>query len=228
MYELYGRTVIPDGHDNKWHDNLVAIKWSDINTIQVSQKLDTSCGPPSEQTTLPRARVLVSPFLASPLGEVGGGTHAAGVFQKHKERMETWRLQLPTSTAPIPGKSSAAWLESNDFLNIFVVGSAVATPSSAYFSLLTTEREHTESGLSGSDIDIYICVEVPPVCLGVLGDAQEKEKAMLGSGVPYFKEEKVDLCTPNLPWTMTSAMGASSPWTGPRLQHDQVTQRADV
>lgn len=57
-------------------------------------------------------------------------------------------------------KSRSARLDSTDVLNSFVVGSAVANSSSAYFSLLTTERVHTASGFSSSDADVYICVEV--------------------------------------------------------------------
>ena len=96
-------------------------------------------------------------------------------------------------------KVLVSMIRAHHFLNSFVVGSAVANSSSACFSPLTTEGVYTESGLSSSDADIYIRVEVPPVCPGVLGEEEEKEKAMLRSGAPYFKEGKEDPCTPNLP-----------------------------
>lgn len=123
--------------------NLAAIKWSDISTIQVSQKLGTSCGPPSEQTTLPRARELVSPLPVSPLDKrVVVPTQL--LYSSITRR--GWRHGGCSSQSPQHSsqeKSRSARLDSTDVLNSFVVGSAVANSSSAYFSLLTTERVHT-------------------------------------------------------------------------------------
>jgi len=100
--------VTPDGHDNKWHGNLVAIKSSDINTIQVPQKPDTRCGPSLRADHAAQGQGADIPLPGLSPGELGGGTHRAAAFQQCEERMETQRLQLPISTTLIPGKSWSA------------------------------------------------------------------------------------------------------------------------
>lgn len=158
-------------------------------------------GPQSEDHPAQAQGAGIS-FLGFFPGEVGGGTHRAAVFQQCEERMETQMLQqLPTSTAFTSGKCWLPGLERDDFLHILVVSSGVTSPSSTCISPLTTERVHTESGLSSSDSDIYICTEeVHLECLGVLEEALEKGADYVGVSSGTLHSRPTLKCELELLW----------------------------
>lgn len=143
-----------------------------LTLVKFLGNYDRNWGSPHEQTTLRRSRGLQLPSrpfswwypqsCCLPAAQGEDGDVGAAIPNLH-------------STALISGKCCSAQLEHWFEVITLLVASAAANPSSACFSPLTTHRVRKESGLSGSEADIYWCVdEAYPCALEILGKYRKR------------------------------------------------------